>query len=69
MAETFKTTKLKLFDYEVMSTLETGIFGRVWLSKDKKSGEHLGLKMLKMQKSSDLNKQTILFPKIQFSRI
>ena len=56
MVETFKATKLKLTDYDVMLTLGTGIyiliiligsFGRVRLAKDKKTGEYVALKMLK----------------------
>jgi len=47
MVETFKATKLKLSDYDVMLTLGTGSFGRVRLAKDKKSGDFVALKMLK----------------------
>jgi len=54
--ETFKATKVKLSDFEIMQTLGTGSFawfkfagsfGRVRLAKQKQSGEFVALKMLK----------------------
>ena len=39
--------KIKLTDYDVLSTLGTGSFGRVKLAKHKQSGRFYALKMLK----------------------
>ena len=38
---------MKLTDYDVLSTLGTGSFGRVKLAKHKQSGRFYALKMLK----------------------
>jgi protein kinase A len=45
--DSFKATKVKLQDYDVMQTLGTGSFGRVRLAKHKSSGDFVALKMLK----------------------
>jgi protein kinase A len=45
--EAFNAVKVKLSDYDVLTTLGTGSFGRVRLAKEKKSGEYVAIKMLK----------------------
>jgi protein kinase A len=45
--DSFKATKVKLQDYDVMHSLGTGSFGRVKLAKHKTSGDFAALKMLK----------------------
>jgi len=45
--ESFKSTKIKLSDYDIFQTLGTGTFGRVRLAKSKATGEFFALKMLK----------------------
>lgn len=39
--------KVNIEDYEMTTTLGTGSFGRVLLSKNKKSGEFFAMKRLK----------------------
>ena len=39
--------KVNLNDYELSTTLGTGSFGRVFLCKNKKSGEYFAMKRLK----------------------
>jgi len=43
----FSANKVKLTDYEVLTTLGTGSFGRVRLAKHKQTGDFVALKMLK----------------------
>jgi len=45
--EAFNAVKVKLSDYDILTTLGTGSFGRVRLAKEKKSGEYVAIKMLK----------------------
>lgn len=45
--DSFKATKVKLSEFEVLQTLGTGSFGRVRLAKQKSSGDYAALKMLK----------------------
>ncbi|KAM3139155.1 hypothetical protein pb186bvf_008753 [Paramecium bursaria] len=43
----FKATRVKLTDYEILQTLGTGSFGRVRLAKKRETQEFVALKMLK----------------------
>lgn len=45
--DTFKATKVKLSEFELLQTLGTGSFGRVRLAKQKSNGEFVAMKMLK----------------------
>lgn len=42
----FEIKRLKLEDYEIMRTLGKGGFGKVKLSKNKKTGKYYALKLL-----------------------
>ena len=49
-----KPKKIKVSDYEMGRTLGSGSFGRVKLSKNKKNGKYVAIKILKKSKLNKL---------------
>ena len=47
MDNTYRLPKFKVLEYEILSTLSTGSYGRVRLAKHKITNEFMSIKMLK----------------------